>query len=96
MAATSLSPVKKEALSKPAVKAFAEFFIDPANAGLISEVGYVPIPTETMKVIQEHLKAEKTGSIFEGKAAVGLKLSDLLQKEQGAGEAEKPAEPEAK
>lgn len=78
--------VKKESLSKPAVKAFAEFFIDPANAGLISEVGYVPVPAETMKVIQERLKEGKTGSVFEGKPAVGLKLTDLLKADQGSSE----------
>lgn len=73
--------VKKESLSKPEVKAFAEFIIDPANASLISEVGYVPLPAETISVIQKRLADGKTGTVFGGESAVGLKLADVLKKE---------------
>jgi phosphate transport system substrate-binding protein len=74
--------VKKESLSKPEVKAFAEYMIDPANATLISEVGYVPLPADTISVIQKRLEEGKTGTVFGGKPAVGLKLADVLKQEQ--------------
>lgn len=73
--------IKKESLSKPQVKAFAEYMIDPANAGLISEVGYVPLPKETITVIQKRMADGKTGTVFGGESAVGLKLADVLAKE---------------
>ena len=38
--------VNKAALSKPEVKAFIDFFTDPANKGLVSETGYVPLSDE--------------------------------------------------
>ncbi|HIK33751.1 MAG TPA: PstS family phosphate ABC transporter substrate-binding protein [Oscillatoriales cyanobacterium M59_W2019_021] len=74
--------VKKESLSKPEVKAFAEYIIDPANAGLISEVGYVPLSSEIVTVVQKRLEEGKTGTVFGGESAVGLKLADVLSKEQ--------------
>jgi phosphate transport system substrate-binding protein len=73
--------VNKESISKPEVKAFAEYMLDPANAGLISEVGYVPLPKETITEIQKRLADGKTGTVFGGKPALGLKLADVLKKE---------------
>ena len=73
--------VKTTSLDNPAVRAFAEYQIDPANKGLISEVGYVPVPDATAEVVQKRLADGTTGSIFEGESAVGVKLDEALQKE---------------
>lgn len=73
--------IKKTSLDNPAVEAFARFQIDPANADLISEVGYVPLPTEIEDLAEARIAERKTGSVFEGGSAVGLKLADLLKKE---------------
>jgi phosphate transport system substrate-binding protein len=73
--------VKTTSLDNPAVKAFAEFQIDQANANLIEEVGYVPLPKEIDTLRAQRLENRKTGSVFEGESAVGTKLSDLLAKE---------------
>jgi len=73
--------IKTTSLDNPAVAAFARFQIDPANAGLISEVGYVPLPTEIEDLAEARIAERKTGSVFEGGSAVGLKLADLLKKE---------------
>ncbi|WP_448561329.1 PstS family phosphate ABC transporter substrate-binding protein [Trichothermofontia sp.] len=62
----------------PAVAAFANFLADPANQGLISEVGYVPIPAEFVPKAQARLANAITGSVFEGGSAVGVKLADKL------------------
>jgi len=70
--------VKTTSLDNPAVKAFAEFQIAPENMGLITEVGYVPLPDDLQSVVKQRLDNGTTGSIFEGKSAVGKKLADLL------------------
>lgn len=72
--------VKATSLSNPAVVAFAEFQIDPANAGLVAEVGYVPVPAEIVALAQERLAAATTGSVYEGGSAVGTKLLELMSK----------------
>ena len=75
--------VKKEAVSRPEVKAFVEFQINTANKKLISEAGYVPLPDELMTKVQKRFQEGKVGSIFEGKGSqVGVTLKDLLTKEK--------------
>lgn len=73
--------VRKESLSKPEVKAFTEYTIAPANANLISEVGYVPLSSDIITVVEKRLEEGKTGTVFGGKSAVGLKLADMLDNE---------------
>ncbi len=71
--------VKKSSLSEnEAVKAFVEYQIDPANSKLISEVGYVPLPSDIQAKVKERLDNGTTGSIFEGGSSVGVKLADKL------------------
>ncbi|BAU44355.1 PstS family phosphate ABC transporter substrate-binding protein [Leptolyngbya sp. O-77] len=74
--------VKSTSLDNPAVEAFARFQIDPANAGLVSEVGYVPLPPEIQAPSTARIDERKIGTLFNGGSAVGLKLSELLSKEQ--------------
>lgn len=75
--------VRKEAASRPEVKAFVEFQLNTANKNLISEVGYVPLPDELLTEVQKRFKEEKVGSIFEGKGSqVGVTLKDLLTKQK--------------
>ncbi|MGD1850348.1 MAG: PstS family phosphate ABC transporter substrate-binding protein [Cyanophyceae cyanobacterium] len=63
---------------KPAVKAFIEFHLAEANEGLISEVGYVPLPKDLSPKATERFNSATPGSIFEGGSSVGVKLSDKL------------------
>ena len=63
---------------KPAVKAFAEFQIQPENSKIIAEVGYVPLPSAILAKVQDRLANGTTGSIFEGGSSVGVNLSDKL------------------
>lgn len=74
--------VKKTSLDKPAVKAFAQFQIDPANKNLIKETGYVPLPDDILAVVKERLETTKIGTVFGGEPAVGVKLADILAKEK--------------
>ncbi|MEO0409331.1 MAG: phosphate ABC transporter substrate-binding protein PstS family protein [Cyanobacteria bacterium P01_A01_bin.135] len=64
--------------TKPQVKAFADYQIDQANEGLISEVGYIPLPGEIVEKANARLEGGTTGSIYEGGSSVGVKLADKL------------------
>jgi phosphate transport system substrate-binding protein len=93
--------VKKTAISRPEVKSFVEFQLNPSNSKLIKEVGYLPLPDDLLKEVKARFDAGTTGSIFEGKGSqVGVTLKDLLSKEgtkDGAKDAPKDgAKPEDK
>ncbi len=71
--------VKKASLDKPEVKAMAEFYVDPANAKLVDEVGYVSLPASITPKVKARIEQRKIGSVFEGRGStVGVKLEDLL------------------
>ncbi len=70
--------VKTSSLENPAIKAFVDYQVDPANGELISEVGYVPLPAEIQAKVKERVDNGTTGSIFEGGSSVGVKLADKL------------------
>lgn len=71
--------VKKEALSRPEVKAFVEFQLDPANKKLISEVGYVPFGDDVYAEIKTRIAKAPVGSMFTAEGAKGKKIIDLLK-----------------
>jgi phosphate transport system substrate-binding protein len=75
--------VKKTAATRPEVKAFVDFNYAPANQKLITEVGYVPLPSDLLTEVQGRFTSGKVGSIFEGKGSrVGVTLKDLLKQEK--------------
>jgi phosphate transport system substrate-binding protein len=54
--------VSKEAYdSKPEVKAFVDYQLDPANTALIEEVGYVPLPAEDLAASKARVDEGKLG-----------------------------------
>jgi phosphate transport system substrate-binding protein len=66
-------------LARPEVKSFVDFYLATANQKLISEIGYVPLPSELASQVQNRYKGNKTGSIYVN-AAKGATLKDLLSK----------------
>ncbi len=75
--------VKKTAATRPDVKAFVDFNYAPANQKLITEVGYVPLPSDLLTEVQARFNSGKVGSVFEGKGSqVGVTLKDLLKQEK--------------
>ena len=70
--------VKKSALERPELKAFVEFYMDPANKDFVSETGYVALPDDLYAKAQARITEGKTGSIFPGGSTVGVKLADVL------------------
>ncbi|WP_445635685.1 Phosphate-binding protein [Nostoc sp. DSM 114161] len=75
--------VKKTAATRPEVKAFVDFNYASANQKLVTEVGYVPLPSELLTEVQARFSSGKVGSIFAGKGSqVGVTLKDLLKQEK--------------
>jgi phosphate transport system substrate-binding protein len=63
-----------------AVRQFVEFYLDPENAEvLVSEVGYVPLPTEAYELALANFEKRHTGTAFHGGSQVGVAVEDLLQ-----------------
>ncbi|QMS89454.1 PstS family phosphate ABC transporter substrate-binding protein [Nostoc edaphicum CCNP1411] len=75
--------VKKTAATRPEVKAFVDFNYAPANQKLVTEVGYVPLPSDILTEVQARFNSGKVGSVFEGKGSqVGVTLKELLKQEK--------------
>ncbi|MBL1197875.1 MAG: PstS family phosphate ABC transporter substrate-binding protein [Nostoc sp. GBBB01] len=75
--------VKKSVATRPDVKAFVDFTYASANQKLVTEVGYVPLPSDLLTEVQARFNSGKVGSIFEGKGSqVGVTLKDLIKKEK--------------
>jgi phosphate transport system substrate-binding protein len=70
--------VSKSALERPEVKAFVEFYLEPDNAALIQEVGYIALPAAINEKAINRLNSQTTGSAFEGGSTVGVNLNEVL------------------
>ncbi len=70
--------VSKKSAEKPEVKAFVEFYLSQA-AGLVEEVGYVPLPKSTYDLALSRFKSRKTGTVFTKKGKnVGVSIETLM------------------
>lgn len=69
---------KKAYAEKPQVQAFMKYQADPANAPIVAEAGYIPLPTEIEQKAKTRMEAMTTGTIYEGGSSVGVKLSEKL------------------
>jgi phosphate transport system substrate-binding protein len=75
--------VKTTAAKRPEVQAFINFHLAPENQQLVSEVGYVPLPSDLVTEVQARFKNNKVGSLFAGKGSqVGVTLADLIKQEK--------------
>ena len=62
------------------VRQFVEFYLDPENAeALVTEVGYVPLPTDAYELALQIFQEGHTGTAFGGGSQVGIAVEDLLQ-----------------
>jgi len=64
---------------KPEVKAFVNYYLEQSKP-LIEEVKYVALPAKEQQAVIKHWKALKPGSGFGGKAEVGVKIEELLER----------------
>lgn len=72
--------VNAEAIERPEVQAFVEFYLENAS-DLVGEVGYIPLPAEAYEAATANFEDRKLGSVFEGRETVGVRIADLLQLE---------------
>jgi phosphate transport system substrate-binding protein len=68
--------VKKKTLARPEVKSFVNYYLDPANSKLVSEVGYIPMSKAVYQGAQTRLAKQTTGTIFKGGSTVGVNLAE--------------------
>lgn len=73
--------VSKKSLDKPEIREFVEFYLKSA-ANLVKEVKYVPLPDKAYKLAEERFAKRKMGTLFGGQAEVGVKIEDLLKREE--------------
>lgn len=70
--------VGKKAAEREEVAAFVDFYLTNA-AELSREVGYIPFPEETYKLVSKRFADRTTGSLFEGEGSkVGVTVKELL------------------
>lgn len=69
--------VNAEALRRPQVRRFVDYFIQNAPA-LAPQVGYVPLPAEAYAAYSERVANAQTGTAFGGQNEVGLSIAELM------------------
>jgi len=69
---------KAKAEQRPELQAFVNFYQQQENKGLVSEVGYVPLPDAVYPKAQARFEEGKVGSVFKGGSTVGVKLEEVL------------------
>jgi phosphate transport system substrate-binding protein len=69
--------VNKKSLERPEVRKFVEFYLTGAN-DLVTEVKYVPLPSDAYVKCLERVKKLQTGTGFGGHSEVGLAIDELL------------------
>ena len=75
--------VKQSAATRPDVKAFTNFSLEPENTSLIMQVGYVPLPTLTLRSASSRFNSGMTGSVFGGTGSVlGVSRAALHERQQ--------------
>ena len=73
--------VNVKSIDKPEVKEFVHFYL--ANAAkLVKEVKYVPLPASAYTLARANFDKKKVGTVFAGKAKMGMKVNDILAAKQ--------------
>jgi len=72
--------VSAKSAQKPEVKKFIEYYMRN-GAAAASAVRYIPLPARAYTTAMNRFKSGKTGTIFGGEEAIGLKIDELLSRE---------------
>ncbi len=72
--------VNAAAAKKPEVREFVEFYLSK-SAQFVKEVKYVPFVPSAYEVALKHFHDGRLGTVFNGVAAVGVRVEDLLARE---------------
>jgi phosphate transport system substrate-binding protein len=73
--------VNSEALKRPEVREFAEFYLRQASK-LVPPTGYIPLPSRAYAASLDNIRRGKTGTVFGGQNKVGLTIDELLKLER--------------
>lgn len=72
--------VRKDSLErKPHVRAFVRFYL--ANSGLITEVGYIPLPDGAYEKARIRVEKMSTGTVFGGGSEVGVTVDEMMDRQ---------------
>lgn len=70
--------VKATAAVRAKVRAFTRFYLAPENAGLVMQIGDVPLPTLSLRAARSHFDRVQTGTAFGGAGSLlGLRYGGL-------------------
>jgi len=72
--------VNAKSANKAEIKEFVEFYMSKGPA-LVKEVKYIPLPAKAYALNIQHFNQKKLGTVFDGNAAVGVKIEDLMKRE---------------
>jgi phosphate transport system substrate-binding protein len=74
--------VAHKSADRPEVKSFVDFYLQQ-GAGLVKEVGYVPLTEEGYKLARAHFEKRTPGTVFgAGGSQVGVTIEQLLAQER--------------
>lgn len=68
--------VKKDATTRPEVKAFVDYHLSPNSQTLVTEVGYVPLPNDILTQVQSRFQNGTVGSLFADKSSENATLKE--------------------
>jgi phosphate transport system substrate-binding protein len=71
--------VSKKSAERPEVRNFVNFYL--SNTDLVTEVGYVPLPSEAYELAKQNFDNGKVGSVFANRETIGVRIPDLLRLE---------------
>ncbi|HEY5808067.1 MAG TPA: PstS family phosphate ABC transporter substrate-binding protein [Povalibacter sp.] len=72
--------VRDTAAQRAEIQEFIRFYLNE-GAGLVKEVGYVPLPAQAYQLALKHFTDKKLGTVFGGTPEVGVTIDNLLARE---------------
>ncbi len=78
--------VSSTAINEPHIKAFVEYYLDPANRAFISETGYIPFPDEIYALAQQKFLTGNTVLGFGGDNRFHGTVEEVLKMTMGLAE----------
>lgn len=70
--------VSKQAAERDEIESFVDFYLTEGEA-LVTEVGYIPLPSTAVTLAAERFATRKSGSMFAGGSKVGVTIEEALE-----------------
>ena len=72
--------VSAKSIRKPEVKSFVNFYLKNASES-VAKIGFIPLPQKGYELAQARIYLGRVGTVFAGKEALNLTITQLLGKE---------------